>query len=160
MSSTIYHLEMLSSSKLNPSVIKPGFEFEEIRDPAESSRLYRDVGSAWEWVDRLPWSLEAWKNWVKRPEVLTWRVFFEGREAGYVEVERQAEGSVEIVYFGLLPEMIGKGLGGGMLTLAVKRIWELEGTKRVWLHTCTEDHPAAKANYEKRGFRLFRVEEE
>ena len=160
MSSTIYYLEMRSASDLQPAVVSPGLAFREVRDATESFRLYRDVGSSWEWVDRLSWSMDQWENWVNRSEVITWRVFFEDREAGYVEVERQDEGSVEIVYFGLLPEMIGKGLGGGMLTLAVERAWGLEGTKRVWLHTCTEDHPAAKGNYEKRGFRLFRVEEE
>lgn len=158
MSSTVFHLEILSPSELKPAEVRSGFEFVEIRSASESSRLYREVGGSWQWEDRLPWSLERWEHWVSSSNVITWHVFFNGEEAGYVEVERQAEGSVEIVYFGLLPEMIGKGLGGGMLTLAVRRIWEMDGTERVWLHTCTEDHPAAMANYEKRGFRLFRTE--
>jgi GNAT superfamily N-acetyltransferase len=65
---------------------------------------------------------------------------------------------VEIVYFGLLPSMIGKGLGSAMLTLVVQEAWRIEDTQRIWLHTCSEDHPHALANYEKRGFRLFRTE--
>lgn len=158
MSSTVFHLEMLSPSELKPAVIRPGFEFVEICSASESSRLYREVGGSWQWEDRLPWSPEKWEQLVSSPAVITWHVFFNGEEVGYVEVERQAEGSVEIVYFGLLPGMIGKGLGGGMLTLVVRRVWEMDGTERVWLHTCTEDHPAARANYEKRGFRLFRTE--
>ena len=50
--------------------------------------------------------------------------------------------------------MIGKGIGGGMLSLAVREAWEIKGTQRVWLHTCSDDHPHALGNYEKRGFRL------
>jgi hypothetical protein len=30
---------------------------------------------------------------------------------------------------------------------------------RVWLHTCSLDHPAALPNYMKRGFTLFKTEE-
>jgi GNAT superfamily N-acetyltransferase len=54
--------------------------------------------------------------------------------------------------------MIGKGIGGGMLSLAVREAWKIKGTQRVWLHTCSEDHPHALANYQKRGFRLFKTE--
>ncbi len=63
------------------------------------------------------------------------------------------------MYFGLLPEFIGRGLGGPLLTAAVRRAWEIPGARRVWLHTCTEDHPQALANYLSRGFSVFRVEE-
>ncbi|MDB4666604.1 GNAT family N-acetyltransferase, partial [bacterium] len=65
-----------------------------------------------------------------------------------------------IALFGLLPQMFGKGLGSAMLSLAVAQAWSLADTKRVWLHTCTEDHPHALANYQKRGFRLFKTVEE
>jgi len=30
------------------------------------------------------------------------------------------------------------------------------GASRVWLHTCTLDHPSALANYKARGFRIFK----
>jgi hypothetical protein len=29
---------------------------------------------------------------------------------------------------------------------------------RVWVHTCSRDHPAALANYQARGMRVYRVE--
>jgi hypothetical protein len=31
--------------------------------------------------------------------------------------------------------------------------------RRVWLHTCTYDHPNALTNYLKSGFKVFKVEE-
>lgn len=80
-----------------------------------------------------------------------------GVPAGYCEMEAQPGGDMEIVYFGLLSRFIGQGLGGHLLTAAVERAWEL-GSRRVWLHTCTLDHPTALAHYQARGFRIYRQE--
>ena len=82
-----------------------------------------------------------------------------GAPAGYFELRRDRAGGTEIVYFGLLPEFTGRGLGGFLLTMAVERAWS-SGTERVWLHTNTLDHPAALPNYLKRGFtRSFHSED-
>ena len=56
-----------------------------------------------------------------------------------------------------MPSFIGKGLGGELLTAAIARAWDM-GASRVWVHTCTLDHPTALPNYQARGFRVFRVE--
>ena len=64
---------------------------------------------------------------------------------------------VEIAYFGLLPQCIGQGLGGHLLTVAIERAWQM-GATRVWLHTSTRDHPLALANYQARGLRVFQQE--
>ena len=81
-----------------------------------------------------------------------------GETAGYFELHREDDGAVEIVYFGLLPQYTGRGLGGALLTEAVERAWA-SGAARVWLHTCTFDHPAAIPNYLARGFTVFKTEE-
>jgi GNAT superfamily N-acetyltransferase len=65
---------------------------------------------------------------------------------------------VEIVYFGLVPSYIGLGLGGALLSEAVREAWRFGGA-RVWLHTCTLDSPHALPNYKARGFRPYRVEQ-
>ena len=83
--------------------------------------------------------------------------FMRGRPGGYFELKRHEDGSVEIAYFGLMPHAIGRGLGTLLLTKAVEEAWNLSPT-RVWLHTCTLDHPAALPNYVKRGFSPFRTE--
>ena len=43
--------------------------------------------------------------------------------AGYYELRRDKDGGVEIAYFGLLPEFIGRGLGGALLTSAIEEAW-------------------------------------
>jgi GNAT superfamily N-acetyltransferase len=105
----------------------------------------------------LPWTYQQWLAYLDRPELQTWVGYVSGTPAGYFELEAQAEGNVEIAYFGLLPRFVGQGLGGALLTAAVEKAWEMKAA-RVWLHTCTLDHPAALTNYQRRGFSLFREE--
>jgi GNAT superfamily N-acetyltransferase len=81
------------------------------------------------------------------------------RYAGFFELERHDDGSVEISYFGLMPMGIGQGLGRALLTTAIDEAWSLKPVpSRVWLHTCTLDHPAALANYLARGFQVTHSE--
>ena len=75
-------------------------------------------------------------------------------------MEQQADGLVEIAYFGLLPEAIGRGLGRWWLAEVLAEAWRLPGTRRVWVHTCTLDGPAALSTYERRGLRPFAREVE
>lgn len=124
--------------------------------------LYTAVGADCEWTDRLPWTREEWAGHLARPGTEVWVAYQHGTPAGYVELGAQDAGVVEIVYFGLLPQFRGLGLGGHLLSYGVRRAWDLgerwagrEATKRVWVHTCSLDGPHALANYRRRGFRVF-----
>lgn len=158
---TTFYLEMTDPAGLRPAGARAELRVEEVRVPCpELNRfLYTAVGGPWYWTDRLPWTYARWMEYLARPELETWVGTVEGTPAGYHELERQAEGAVEIAYFGLLPQFIGRGLGGDLLTRAVRRAWEMSA-RRVWVHTCTLDGPVALANYEARGFRRYREETE
>jgi GNAT superfamily N-acetyltransferase len=159
---TTWHLEQGSPDDLRPARAAPGESVTlvqaEVPLPELSRFLYVTVGGGWWWYTRLPWTHEDWMRWLDRPEVETWVAYARGTPAGYFELERQPGGSVEIVYFGLVPRFIGRGVGGWLLTEALRRAWSLDGTTRVWLHTCTLDAPQARPNYEARGLRLFHTE--
>ena len=120
--------------------------------PELSRFFYRAVGGDWYWLDRIGWTYEQWLAWVEAPGHELWTCWVDGVPAGYVELDRQDGGAVEVAYFGLLPQFAGLGLGGWLLTKAVERAWAVEGTTRVWLHTCELDSPAALGNYTARGF--------
>lgn len=119
--------------------------------------LYAEVGRRHHWVDRLTWSDDQIAARLGDPRVSIWVMYVDGAPAGYTELERHADDSMEIAYFGLLPEFLRRGLGKLMLTATVERAWE-QGTSRVWLHTCTLDDPAALPNYVKRGFAPYKEE--
>jgi GNAT superfamily N-acetyltransferase len=119
--------------------------------------LYQEVGRAYRWTDRLGWSDQTISDYLQTPGVSIWLMSWEDSPAGYFELVEHPDDSVEIAYFGLLPDFIGRGWGKYLLTRAVESAWQL-GPRRVWLHTCTLDHPAALPNYLKRGFRPVRQE--
>lgn len=120
--------------------------------------LYREVGEAYAWVDRSHWTDEQWAEYVAQPGLSVWVLRADDDPAGYFELKQEPGASVEIAYFGLRPGYVGRGLGSRLLAAAVREARAL-GAARVWLHTCTKDHPHALPNYQARGFRVVRVEE-
>ncbi len=155
----IYYLEMRSPADLKGKPGVPGLEIKALTDKdfQLNKRLYRLVGKQWQWNDNLDWSDEQWKAYAEAVNLHTWLAYFEGTLAGYFELHQQAGNDVEIAYFGLLPQFIGRGLGGYLLTRAIKSAWDL-GASRVWVHTCSLDHPGALGNYQARGMQVFKTE--
>jgi GNAT superfamily N-acetyltransferase len=119
--------------------------------------LYAEVGRGYFWLERLHWTDDDVRGRLSNSAVSLFLLTLAGAPAGYFELEVHRDGSVEVVYFGLLPEFHGRGLGKYLLTEAVEAAWAL-GASRVWLHTCTLDHPGALANYLGRGFRPFKTD--
>ena len=125
--------------------------------PAHYRQLYGAVGHRWHWHDRDAWSDDMLAAHLRRADVLVWECLVGDESAGFFELVRCSDGSVEIAYFGLAASFIGRGIGKAMLTRAAEEAWALEPT-RVWLHTCTLDSPHALPNYLARGFTPARRE--
>jgi GNAT superfamily N-acetyltransferase len=153
---TITYLEMNGRGEAVPYDAERRLDVRrvEIPSPELSRFLYATVGGEWWWHERLSWDRDRWMEWLDRPEVETWVGYLSGAPAGYFELEGQPGGQVELTYFGLMPSFIGKGLGSELLAAAVERAWAIAET-RVWVHTCTLDHPRALANYRARGFSVY-----
>lgn len=121
--------------------------------------LYLAVGEMWRWIDKRGWTDQQWREYATAPELRTFGAYYDSTLAGYYELRRDEEGGVEIAYFGLLPEFFGRGFGGALLTSAIEEAWRMASlVPRVWVHTCTHDHPRALANYQARGFAIYKVE--
>ena len=125
---------------------------------ADYRRLYGDVGARWHWHDRDAWPDERLAAHLARPSVQVWECLAGNDSAGFFELERADDGSVEIAYFGLTAPFVGRGIGKAMLTRAAQEAWACDAS-RVWLHTCTLDSPSALPNYKARGFEEFRREQ-
>ena len=162
MDETRFHLEL--RGQLRPAQLPASFAAKRVElarqagpDPALSRRLYESVGRPWRWVDRLAWTDDQWREYLGQDGTELWVLRVDGEPAGYFELAKAGDGSVEIVYFGLVPAFIGQGLGGYLLTQAVRRA-QSAGATLVRLHTCTRDHPHALDNYQARGFVVVRTE--
>jgi GNAT superfamily N-acetyltransferase len=154
------YLELRSPAELRPARASDIPARIERLDPCpiEMYRaLYSSVGEQWHWRDRLAWDDEQLARHLTRDAVGVFVMRVGSEVAGYFELEKHDDGSVEIAYFGLRPEFFGRGLGGELLTRAAGEAWR-EGATRVWLHTCTLDSPRALPNYLARGFRPYREE--
>lgn len=124
--------------------------------------LYRQIGAPWHWHDRDAWDESAMSAHLARPDVRIYRMTATlGAEwtddVGFLELERHGDGSVEIGYLGLDQRVLGRRLGGWLVTEAVRTAFAW-GAVRLWLHTCTLDAPAALPNYLARGFSITRTE--
>lgn len=127
--------------------------------PIEAYRaLYSAVGVAWRWRDRLIMPDDELSAALTSPDTSVWVLTVNGVQAGYFELARQGE-STELAYLGLTPAFTGRGLGKHLLSAAIAQGWA-DGARRLWVHTCNLDAPAALANYLRRGFALYQTTEE
>ena len=162
MRATRTYLQLLRPADFRPAFGDfPDLVVRRVAEPAPAlyRHLYRTVGEAYRWRDRWDWSDKDIARHLGQPDITLYTAELGGGLVGWYELRRvPADGSVEIAYFGLFPNAISKGLGKHLLSCAVRDAWALAAT-RVWLHTCTLDHPHALPNYQARGFAAYRTED-
>ena len=167
---TITTLEMLSRPVTAPRPFPEGIRLDRATEvsPEYARFLYGLVGGPWHWTDRLGWSREQWRVDLEVPGTEFLILYGNGVPLGYVHlqpIEEHAGTSVEIRYFGLAEQAIGQGLGGRLLEHAILAAWtmpdrhDLWPVRRVWLHTCSLDGPAALSNYQARGLQIIGTED-
>lgn len=153
---TVNYLEMLAPPAERVPPAPPGVSVEHLVAPSVERylQLYDAVGHNWYWVDRQRMPTAALRELLEDPRVEVHVLRVDGQEAGLAELDRSEPGELRLMYFGLLPGFIGRGLGRWFLRWAVARAWT-HAPRRVWVDTCTLDHPRALGNYEAAGFRRF-----
>jgi GNAT superfamily N-acetyltransferase len=119
--------------------------------------LYNNVGERWLWYIRRTLDDAALAATIGAPSVAVYVLYVDGEPGGYIELDRRDPENVEIVYFGLMPHAIGRGLGRWFLHWGVTAAWEGK-TKRLLVNTCNLDHPRALPLYQKIGFQPIRQE--
>ena len=149
-------LEMTARPPLRPM---PGSPLRLVPWPEPSPAAYRilfqRVGAPWLWFSRLAMDDATLARIIQDPQVSVAAVTDRnGIEIGLLELDFREAGLCELSFFGLVPELAGKGHGGWLMAQALARAWR-PGIGRVWVHTCTLDHPAALGFYRKSGFVAF-----
>ncbi|WP_405016181.1 GNAT family N-acetyltransferase [Kitasatospora sp. NBC_00070] len=166
MGKTVTYLEMTGRGELTPGQVVPALVLRREEGLSELVRsVQARVGAAYGWRSSARTDRE-WEEVARaHPQRRYWLVVLAGEVAGIAALEPQPGGEVELRTFGLLPEYVGRGLGGHALTLALQQAWETEpleaeSVRRVWLQTNSNDHPSALVNYRRRGLRVYRTEVE
>lgn len=117
--------------------------------------LFRRVGAPWLWFSRLRLDDAALAAIIHDPAVEVSALTAQGRDEGLLELNFGTPGEVELAFFGVTPGLVGRGAGRLLMDTALRRAWAAQ-PRRVWVHTCTLDHPAALAFYQRSGFVAYR----
>lgn len=120
--------------------------------PAKYRALSERVGAHWLWFSRLVMDDKQLLDIIHDEAVSIWAVCDRaGIEVGILELDFRTAGECEIAFFGLVPELNGKGYGRWLMAQAMAAAWR-PGIARVWVHTCTLDGPSALGFYIRSGF--------
>jgi len=117
--------------------------------------LYRRVGEEWLWISRIRMPDAELTARLHSPQLEVYALVDDGSDEGLLELDFREPGQCEIGMFGVTAKLVGTGAGRWLMNRALEIAWSRPVT-RVWLHTCTFDHPAALAFYQRAGFRPFR----
>ena len=156
IAAVVTHLEMTERPALPPApsgpwmlrhVEKPDLDW--YRD------LYRRIGEEWLWSSRLRMADDKLAEIVRSPQVEIHVLQHDGHDEGMLELDFREHGTCEIVFFGITPKLFGSGAGRFLMHRALELSWS-RPIRRLWLHTCTFDSPAALPFYRRAGFRPFR----
>jgi hypothetical protein len=152
----VYYLEMLAPTHRSVSAPQNGLTVLHVQSPTVGyyRSIYDTVGKDYHWRSRKRLSDAALGEIIhdSRDELHVLHV--NGTPAGFAELDRRQPDEIELVQFGLMSAFIGRGLGKWFLQWTINKAGSYQ-PRRLWLHTCTLDHPAALPNYLKAEFVLF-----
>ncbi|MDA9421665.1 MULTISPECIES: GNAT family N-acetyltransferase [Bradyrhizobium] len=117
--------------------------------------LFRRVGEEWLWFSRARMTDAELAATIHAAGIEVYALVLDGRDEGLLELDFREPGQCELVYFGVTAPLIGTGAARFLMNRALEMAWSRD-VRRVWVHTCTFDHPSAVAFYQRSGFRPFR----
>ncbi len=161
----VTHLEMLerapprgvTSARQSRGAAAAEFDVRRVEKPNLDwyRELYRRIGENWLWFSRLAMDDAALAAAIHHDDVEICVLKEAEREIGLLELDFRLPGECELAFFGVTLEYIGRGAGRMLMNEAIERAWA-RPIRRLWVHTCTGDHPAALGFYMRSGFKPFR----
>ena len=152
IANVVTYLEMRAPQTVTVPAV-PEFVIRRMEHPdLDSYRdLYRRIGEDWLWFSRLRMPDGELRAILHDTAVDVFTLSYSGKDQGLLEFDRRSMPDIEISFFGVTKEMISKGAGRALMAHGLPLAWA-HNPKRVWVHTCTSDHPSALAFYQKMGF--------
>lgn len=157
MANVVTYLEMTAPPAGHRRPIPEGWSLRPVDrwEIDEFRRLYVEIGWEWLWFSRMMLSDADLEERLHRPGTRAWTPVRDGRPLGVLEMDFARGADVEISFFGLVPDVIGRGAGGWLMGEAIAVAFSRPDTRRLWLHTCTLDSPQALPFYQRMGFTPF-----
>jgi len=157
IAAVVTSFEMFSPPQRRPESANPSWTLRAVAQP--SVDWYRDlfhrIGDDWLWFSRHQLSDERLRAIIHDPRIVIHALEAGGRDEGLLELDFRADGECELAFLGLTKPMLGRGAGRWLMNRALDLAWS-RPIRRLWLHTCTLDHPDAVSFYMRSGFVAFR----
>lgn len=154
---TVTFLRMDQAPKQASPGLLPGFQLVRARSPSVAfyRYLYNTVGADYLWWLRRTASDEDLAALLRDPGVSIHTLYVDGEPAGFFELDGRASPDINLSYFGLMPRLVGTGIGFAFLRCAVDEAWR-RGARGMTVNTCSADSPRALPTYLRAGFRVVR----
>jgi GNAT superfamily N-acetyltransferase len=153
LASAVTYLEMRERPDSDRVAPPSGISIRHIEKPDVDwyRALFRRVGEPWLWTSRLAMSDEELGAIIGNPATDVFALY-EGDEAkGLLELDCTAFPEIELAFFGVTTDLIGRGAGRFLMERAIDAAWSRQPS-RFWVHTCSLDHPKALGFYIQAGF--------
>ncbi len=155
----ITYLEMRSRPHLNS--VTPADPAVLTQVPRPTVRFYRylydSVGAAGLWWERRAMSDDDLAAIIGSDDVDIHVLLVGSQPAGFIELDRSGFPEINLAYFGLIPEFVGRGLGSYLINEAIRLAWD-QSPEVLTVNTNTLDHPRALRMYQQKGFVPVREE--
>ena len=126
-------------------------------DEPRYTAIYRTLGERWVWFGRLALTAGERAEIIGSPAVEAYAVSLNGEDAGLLELDFRQPGAAELAFFGLYDKAIGTGTARWLMDRALERAFARHSVRRLWVHTCTFDHPRAVDFYQRSGFTPYKT---
>lgn len=158
LANIVTYLEMTAPPRLNPPAEADDLRLRrmEAPDPDWYREVIGQIGADWMWVHIPLMPAPQLAALVANPAVEIYALERDRTVVGIAELDRRTPGVVEIVMFGVMPDAVGTGAAHRLMQGTLAAAFR-EDTRRVWLHTCTHDHPSALRFYRRAGFVPYKL---
>ncbi|MGI9424235.1 MAG: GNAT family N-acetyltransferase [Hyphomicrobiaceae bacterium] len=158
LATIVTSLEMLARPSIEDAPAPTGMRLEELTGigAEDYRRLYARVGADWLWFSRLRMGDDELLRIIRDSAVDIYGVAVDGDQfQGLLELDFRDPGTCEIAFFGLSGAALERRLGGWLMRETLRLAWS-RPIVRLWVHTCTLDHPRALGFYRRFGFTPFK----
>ncbi len=114
--------------------------------------LYNEIGKEHYWFLRRHMNNKQLVEIIHDTNIIIKVLYYDGAPAGFAEIDTSGlPGRIQLVYFGLMPQFIGRGIGKWFLGQIIHDLWEM-GPEKIIVSTDSLDHAHALPTYQKMGF--------
>jgi len=150
-----YYLQAKNMPQKKPSE-SLGLSYKKIINPDldEYLKVYNQIGEKWGWAGHNNVSRKKLKQILLSDDHFLFYFLYKEKTIGLIEFLLKTQ-SVELLYFGLIPEYTGKGFGKSLMQLSFFLASQIPKAI-LELHTCEFDHKNALSFYQKQGFKIIK----